>query len=71
MPHKVEKVKGYWRVRSWVTGRLLPTKYRSKAKADERARESYNRSKRVRHTRKGRKGLTARKRTRRLKRGHY
>ena len=58
MPHKVEKVGRYWRVRSWVSGRLLKAKYTSKAKAQAKARESYNRSKRKRSTnsRRARKG---------------
>ena len=52
MPHKVVKKGNKWAVRSWVSGKLLKRRYASKAAAQRRARQSYNRSKRVRHTRR-------------------
>ena len=52
MPHKVEKKNGRWAVRSWISGKLLKRTYATKAAAQKRARQSYNRSKRVRHTRR-------------------
>ena len=55
MPHKLVTYKNHYRVRSWVTGKLLKRKY-PKTKAglrDAKATisKSYNRSNRVRSTR--------------------
>ena len=54
MPHKVVSQKRHYRVRSWVTGKLLKKKYpKTKAglaQARAKARASYNRSNRKRST---------------------
>lgn len=55
MPHKVVKKGKRYAVRSWVTGKLLKRTYATKTAAQRRARQSYNRSKRVRHTRRKRR----------------
>jgi len=50
MPHKVVKQGRYYRVRSYVSGKLLKRKYATKAAAQRRANTSYRRSKRKRST---------------------
>ena len=48
MPHKVVKQGRYYRVRSYVSGKLLKRKYATKAAASRRAMTSYRRSNRKR-----------------------
>tara|TARA_R100001463_G_scaffold61186_1_gene113955 strand:- start:4212 stop:4403 length:192 start_codon:yes stop_codon:yes gene_type:complete len=52
MPHKVVKKGKRYFVRSWVTGKLLKKSYATRKAAQNKANESYNRSKRVRHTKR-------------------
>ena len=54
----VDKVKGGYRVRSYVTGKLLKRKYKTRAAATKAAATSKRRSKRKRSTgsRRARKG---------------
>ena len=46
----VKKVKGGWKVVSYVTGKTLKRKYKTKAAAQRKAGTSKRRSKRKRHT---------------------
>ena len=46
----VKKVKGGWKVVSYVTGKTLKRKYKTKAAAQRKAATSRRRSKRKRHT---------------------
>ena len=48
----VKKVKGGWKVKSYVDGKLLKRLYKSKKAAQNAAATSKRRSKRVRHTRR-------------------
>ena len=61
MPHKLVVNKTNYRVRSYVTGKLLKKKYpktkKGRAQAMATINASYNRSKRVRHTRRKKKSM--------------
>ena len=61
MPHKLVVNKTNYRVRSYVTGKLLKKKYpktkKGRAQAMAKINSSYNRSKRVRHTRRKKKSM--------------
>ena len=46
----VKKVKGGWKVVSYVTGKTLKRKYKTKAAAQRKAGTSKRRAKRKRHT---------------------
>ena len=48
----VKKVRGGWKVVSYVTGKTLKRTYKSKKAAQNAAATSKRRSKRVRHTRR-------------------
>ena len=56
MPHKVVKQGRYYRVRSYVSGKLLKRKYATKAAASRRAMTSYRRSNRKRSSGSKRRG---------------
>ena len=46
----IKRVKGGWKVVSYVTGKTLKRKYKTKAAAQRKAATSKRRSKRKRHT---------------------
>lgn len=56
MPHKVVKKGKRWAVRSWISGKLLKRTYATKAAAQRKAKTSYRRSARKRHTGRKRRG---------------
>ena len=57
----VKKVKGGYRVVSYVTGKTFKRKYKTKAAADRAANTSMRRSRRVRSTRSKRSTMRSRR----------